>query len=164
MWTSLAILAASAQGRGPENSFERVYLEDWCRIFRHNIRTRLPNYTVSKCLKTVCLRELLRSSVLCVQKVASVYLLSRSIIAVVAWHCWQRGPPAEPALTNAGPNCDPRGGPIKVIVQSKNKGLTFWYTNVSYKIIKSVRELCVVSHCVFLKISNVQIRPRWTSG
>jgi hypothetical protein len=41
----------------------------------------------------------------------------------------------------------------------QKKGLTFWDTNVSYKIIiKSVRELCVVSRCVFLKIANARIR------
>jgi hypothetical protein len=63
-----------------------------------------------------------------------------------------------PALANAGPDCDPCGGPLKVIVQREKKGLTVWYIKISYKIIiKSVRELCVVSHCVFLKITNARI-------
>jgi hypothetical protein len=35
-----------------------------------------------------------------------------------------------PALANAGPDCDPCGGPLKVIVQSKY-GLTFSYIAVS---------------------------------
>jgi hypothetical protein len=35
-----------------------------------------------------------------------------------------------PALASAGPDCDPCGGPLKVIVQSK-KGLMFWYINIS---------------------------------
>ena len=44
-----------------------------------------------------------------------------------------KGPPvwgAVPALANAGPDCDPCGGPLKVIVQSK-KVTNFWYINVS---------------------------------
>jgi hypothetical protein len=30
-----------------------------------------------------------------------------------------------PALTNAGPDCDPCGGPLKVIVQRKKKNERF---------------------------------------
>ena len=48
-------------------------------------------------------------------------------------------------------------GPYKLLCRAI-KGLAFWYINVSCKIIiKSVRELCVVSHCVFLKITNARI-------
>jgi hypothetical protein len=48
-------------------------------------------------------------------------------------------------------------GACKILCRVK-KGITFWYINVSCKIIiKSVRELCVVSHCVFLKITNARI-------
>jgi hypothetical protein len=38
---------------------------------------------------------------------------------------------AEPVLADAGPGCDPCGGPMKVIVQSK-KGLTFRCIHVSW--------------------------------
>jgi hypothetical protein len=64
-----------------------------------------------------------------------------------------------PALADAGPDCDPCDGSLKVIVQRERKqGLTFWYTDVSYKIVmKSVRELCVVLHCVILKITKGRI-------
>jgi hypothetical protein len=42
--------------------------------------------------------------------------------------------------------------------QKKEKRTNAWYINVSHKInIKSVRELCVLSHCVFLKISYARI-------
>jgi hypothetical protein len=68
-----------------------------------------------------------------------------------------------PSLANAGPNCDPCGGPLNVIVQGR-KGLTFSYSNVSRDeklqkllIIKLARQLCVVSHYVVLKITNAQI-------
>ena len=40
-----------------------------------------------------------------------------------------------PALAHAGPDCDPRCGPLKVIV----------------------RDLCVVSQCVVLKITNARM-------
>jgi hypothetical protein len=69
---------------------------------------------------------------------------------------------AVPALVNAGPDCYPCGGPLKVTVQrgGGDKKLTSWYINISCKIIiKSVRELCVVSQCVFLEINNTRI-PR----
>ena len=48
-----------------------------------------------------------------------------------------------------GPDCDPCGGSLEVIVQSKKRTDVL----VSYKIsIKWVRELCVVSHSVFLNL------------
>ena len=65
-----------------------------------------------------------------------------------------------PALANAGPDCDPCSWSLKVIVQSKEKKklTNFWYINVSYKIIiKSIRELCVISLWVLLKITNARI-------
>jgi hypothetical protein len=34
-----------------------------------------------------------------------------------------------PALANVGPDCFPFGGPLRVIVQSKKKVLTFWHIN-----------------------------------
>jgi hypothetical protein len=59
-----------------------------------------------------------------------------------------------PALGNAGPDCDACGGHVILIVQSK-KNIDVL---VSYKtIIKYVRELWVVSHCIFLKITIVRI-------
>jgi len=35
------------------------------------------------------------------------------------------------ALPNVGPDCDPCGGFQEVIVQNKQKKLTFWFINVS---------------------------------
>ena len=53
------------------------------------------------------------------------------------------------ALANAGPDCDPCGGPLKVIVQNK-EGLKFWYINVSK--IKNSNGLCLSFLYIFNKI------------
>jgi hypothetical protein len=74
------------------------------------------------------------------------------------WFFWATR--RSPCPRHEGTGCSPCGGPLKVIVQSEKKGLTFGYINLSYKIIiKSVRELCVVSHFVFLEITNARIGP-----
>jgi hypothetical protein len=60
--------------------------------------------------------------------------------------------------TNAEPDCDTCGWPQTLVCRVKQKGLKFWYINGSYEVIvKAAREICVVSHCVFLKIIRARI-------
>jgi hypothetical protein len=58
---------------------------------------------------------------------------------------------AVPALANAGPNCDPCADLQKVIVQSTKR------TNVWQDNFKLTHFTPVVSHCIFLNITNARI-------
>ena len=70
--------------------------------------------------------------------------------------------PVPPALANAGPDCDSCGGPLKVTVHRHVHIQHIFCLNQSFVLYshhKIIREFCVVSHCVFLKITNAQIPP-----
>jgi len=67
-----------------------------------------------------------------------------------------------PVLANTGPDCNPCDRPLKVIMQSKKKGLTFWYITVSLdEQFKWSNFLSFISETYYLisKKCNARISP-----